>query len=200
MKTDRQNAAALVGGALLIAFGLLSLASQLFRELVNWSTLWPFIVIIFGGLFFAGMFIGGRSVSGLAIPGSIITGIGLLLLFQNLTSHWESWAYAWTLIIFLVGVGIWVMGSYGGVEGQKRAGFRVMRTGIILFVVFGAFFEMVFSLALPAGFRGLLFPALLILLGIYLIAHRVALLGGRNEQSNESSGTSEPIERKKESQ
>jgi hypothetical protein len=200
MKTDRQNAAALVGGALLIAFGLLSLASQLFRDLVNWSTLWPFIVIIFGGLFFAGMFVGGRSVSGLAIPGSIITGIGLLLLLQNLTSHWESWAYAWTLIVFFVGVGIWVMGSYGGDDGQKTAGFRVMRTGIILFVVFGAFFEMVFSLALPSGFRGLLFPALLILLGIYLIVNRLGLLGRRNQQPSQSSGPSDPIEPKKESQ
>ncbi len=59
------------------------------------------------------MFLGGKQVSGLAIPGSIITGIGLLLLFQNLTSYWESWSYGWTLIIIFVGAGIYLAGLYG---------------------------------------------------------------------------------------
>ncbi len=192
MKTDRSNSAALVGGTLLIAFGLLSLAGQIFRNVVNWSYLWPFTVIIFGGLFFAGMFLGGKQVSGLAIPGSIITGIGLLLLYQNLTSQWESWSYGWTVIIFFVGVGIYLSGLYGDNERQKRAGGKVMRTGFILFVIFGAFFEMIFSIDRFTGFRGLIFPALMILLGGYLIVRRFNLLGGRKSENNDSSLPTEP--------
>ena len=192
MKTDRSNAAALVGGTLLIVFGLLSLAGELFHNLVNWSYLWPFIVIIIGGLFFAGMFLGGKQVSGLAIPGSIITGIGLLLLFQNLTSHWESWSYGWTLISLFVGTGIYLSGLYGDNEGHKRAGLRVMRTGFVLFIIFGAFFEMIFSFDHYARLNGLVFPALLILLGGYIIITRLNLFGWRKPEEKDPSKPSDP--------
>lgn len=192
MKTDRSNSAALVGGTLLIAFGLLSLAGQIFRNVVNWSYLWPFTVIIFGGLFFAGMFLGGKQVSGLAIPGSIITGIGLLLLYQNLTSQWESWSYGWTCIVFFVGVGLYLSGLYSDNERQKRAGGKVMRTGFILFIIFGAFFEMIFSIDHFSGIRGLIFPALMILLGGYLIVRRLTLSNGRKPENNDSSVPTEP--------
>jgi hypothetical protein len=192
MKNNRSNTAGLVGGTLLIAFGLLSLASQLFRNVVNWSYLWPFTVIIFGGLFFAGMFLGGKQVSGLAIPGSIISGIGLLLLYQNLTSHWESWSYGWTLIIIFVGIGIYLAGAYGSHEGQKKAGFRVMRIGFILFVIFGAFFEMIFSIDHSVGIRGLVFPVLMVLLGGYLIVRRLNLLGASKIEDNDPPKPSEP--------
>jgi lipopolysaccharide export LptBFGC system permease protein LptF len=47
MSTNRSNAGALIGGGILIAFGLLSLASQVFRFL-DWGFLWPFIVIGIG--------------------------------------------------------------------------------------------------------------------------------------------------------
>jgi hypothetical protein len=185
MKTDSSHAGALVGGTLLIVFGLLSLASQLFRSVVNWSYLWPLSVIIFGGLFFAGMFWGGRRVSGLAIPGTIIGGIGLMLLYQNLTNQWESWAYSWSLIIVLVGIGIYIAGAYGRFDGQKQAGIRVMKIGLILFVIFGAFFEMIFSMDQSLGLRGILFPALLILLGAYLIVRRLGIVGGvKSDDSN----------------
>jgi hypothetical protein len=192
MKTDRSNAAALIGGTLLIAFGVLSLAGQLFRNVVNWAYLWPMTVIFLGALFFAGMFLGGRQFSGLAIPGSIIGGIGLMLLYQNLTSHWESWSYGWTLIIMFVGVGIYIAGLYGNEERQKRAGASVMRTGFILFVIFGAFFEMVFSVNRSLGFRGLLFPSLLILLGAYLIVRRLGLLGKSESEKPETLPPTDP--------
>jgi peptidoglycan/LPS O-acetylase OafA/YrhL len=196
MKTDRSNAAALVGGTLLIAFGLLSLAGQLFRNFVVWSYIWPFIVIIFGGLFFAGMFLGGKQVSGLAIPGSIISGIGLLFLYQTLTNHWESWSYGWTVIIFFVGIGIYLAGVYGGNERQKVAGTKVMRIGFILFVIFGAFFEMTFSINGSLGVRGLVFPALMILLGGYLIIKRLNLVGERKSNGDKPSPSEPPISQK----
>ena len=176
MNTNRSHNGALVGGTLLIGIGLLSLASQLFRNVLDWSFVWPLAIVIFGGLFFAGMFFGGRSVSGLAIPGTIIAGIGLILLYQNLTSHWESWAYSWALIVLLVGLGIYIAGAYGRDEGQRRAGVKVMKIGFILFIIFGAFFEMIFSMDRSLGLRGLLFPSLLILFGLYLIIRRLRIL------------------------
>ncbi len=193
MKAGRSNSAALVGGALLIAFGLLSLVGQLFRGTVNWSYWWPVSVIIFGGLFFAGMFAGGKQLSGLAIPGSIISGIGLLLLYQSLASHWESWSYAWSLIIVFVGVGIYIMGVYGGDETQKQSGSRVMWIGFVLFVIFGAFFEMIFAMSQPLGPRGLLFPVLMILLGLYLVVRRLGIWPRRQPVVSQPSGPGEPL-------
>ena len=40
MQTHRSNAGALIGGAILIAFGFLSLAGQVFRNL-DWGFFWP---------------------------------------------------------------------------------------------------------------------------------------------------------------
>jgi hypothetical protein len=176
MNTDRAHNGALVGGTLLIGFGLLALAGQIFRNVLDWSFLWPLAIVVVGALFFAGMFLGGRSVSGLAIPGTIVGGMGLVLLYQNLTSHWESWAYSWALIVLLVGLGIFLAGAYGRNEGQRQAGFKVMKIGFILFIIFGAFFEMVFSMDRSLGLRGVLFPSLLILFGLYLIVRRLGLL------------------------
>src|SRR5687767_8849581 len=109
MQPNRSNIGALIGGALLIAFGLLALAGPVFRN-VDWDFLWPFTIIGFGALFFVLMFAGGKQASAFAIPGSIVAGIGLVLLFQNITGHWESMSYFWTLIIVFVGVGIYLMG------------------------------------------------------------------------------------------
>ncbi len=173
MNANRTHNGALVGGTLLIGFGLLSLASQLFRNVLDWSFLWPLAIVLAGALFFAGMFLGGRSVSGLAVPGTIIGGIGLMLLYQNLTSHWESWAYSWTLIVVFVGIGIFLAGLYGRSDDQRRAGLKVIKIGLILFVIFGAFFQMVFSMDRTLGLRGMLFPSLLILFGLYLIVRRL---------------------------
>jgi hypothetical protein len=170
MQTNRSNTGGLIAGTLLIVFGLMALAGQIFSA-VDWGFLWPFAIIGFGALFFVAMFAGGKGTAAFAIPGSIIGGIGLILLFQNITQHWESMSYFWTLIIMFVGVGIYIMGWYGGDENQKRSGFRVMKVGFILFIIFGAFFEMIFS-----SFSNIIFPVLLILLGVYLVVSRSGLL------------------------
>jgi hypothetical protein len=129
MSTNRSNVGALVGGSVLIVLGLLTLASQVFRGVNFWGTIWPFFVIGFGALFFVGMFAGGKSVAGLAIPGSIITTIGLMLFLQNLFGYWESWAYGWTVILMSVGVGIFIMGWYTENQAQRESGQRVLRIG-----------------------------------------------------------------------
>ena len=180
MQNHRSHTGTLVGGILLVAFGLLSLASQVFRGF-NWGLIWPFFVIGVGALFFIAMFASGKQKAGLAIPGTIISGIGLVLLIQNLTHHWESMSYLWTLIILFVGIGIYIMGAYSNDLGQKQSGARVIKIGLILFIIFGAFFEMAFS-----SFGNLVFPVLLILLGVYLVLSRSGLLHKREDTTSDS--------------
>jgi hypothetical protein len=183
MQINRSNAGTLIAGAILIAFGLLALARNFF-PVFDWGALWPFAIIGFGALFFVAMVAGGKQTAAFAIPGSIIGGIGLILLFQNITGRWESMSYFWTLIMMFVGTGIYIMGWYGGDVNQKRSGLGVMKVGFILFIIFGAFFEiLVFS-----SLNNMIFPILLILLGIYLVLSRSGLFGSRKpqEQSNDT--------------
>lgn len=168
MQTNR-NVGTLIAGTILIVFGLLSLVPRFF-DIIDWGFVWPFLVIGFGALFFIAMVAGGKQTAAFAIPASIISGIGLILLFQNITGHWESMSYFWTLIIMFVGGGIYLMGWYGGDEHQKSSGFRVMKVGFILFIIFGLFFEILFS-----SYNSLILPVLLIALGAYLILARSGL-------------------------
>jgi hypothetical protein len=183
---SKRNSGALVAGAILIAIGLLSLFGQLFSGFSFWSYLWPLMIIGIGGMFFIGMFAGGKSAAGLAIPGSILTCIGLMMFFQNLANHWESWAYGWTIILFSVGLGIFIMGLYTEDAQRRQSGLRVMRTGAILFIIFAGFFEgLIFSAFRGNGIQPYIFPILLILLGAYLVIARSGLLSSRRSETND---------------
>ena len=182
MSTNRSNVGSLVGGAVLIGIGLLSLAGQIFRNFGFWEMIWPFFVMGAGALFFVGMFAAGRSAAGLAIPGSIITMIGLILFTQNILGHWESWSYAWTLILFSVGLGIFIMGWYSEDVTQRQSGIRVMKIGAIMFLIFAAFFEMIFNSFALSRF---VFPVVLILLGAYFLVARSGLLARHSETESQ---------------
>ncbi|MQC26584.1 MAG: hypothetical protein DWG76_03930 [Chloroflexi bacterium] len=173
MNEKAVNTGSLVAGILLVLFGALALMGQLVPGFDFWSDYWPFTIIGIGLLFFAGMFAGGESSAPLAIPASIITGIGLLLFLQNLTGHWESWAYAWTTILFSVGFGIFLMGSRRSVDSQRTSGVSLMKIGTVMFLIFGAFFEMIFN---SSDLAQIAFPIGLILLGSYLLIIRSGLL------------------------
>lgn len=182
MSANRSNLGSLVAGAVLIGIGLISLAGQFLRGSGFWGMIWPFFVIGLGAVFFVGMFGAGKSAAGLAIPGTIITVVGLMLFLQNLSGHWESWSYGWTVIIMAVGLGIYIMGWYGENPSQRQSGLGLIKLGAILFIIFGAFFEMIFN---SFSFSRYVFPAALILLGAYLIIVRSSLRPGQKKPASE---------------
>lgn len=61
---------------------------------------------------------------------------------QNLTGRFESWAYAWGLILVSVGVGQYLRGQWAGEEAMRRSGLRFAALGLLLFLLFGIFFEL----------------------------------------------------------
>jgi hypothetical protein len=180
MKTNRNNVSALIGGAVLIGIGLLSLLSRFYTS-IDWGLLWPLGLMAFGALFFIAMFATGKSGAAFAIPGTIIGGIGLVSLIENVTGHTAIMTYIWTLIIVFVGLGIYLMGWYGEDDNQRKSGWRVMKIGLILFIVFGTLFESLFTSS-----SNLLFPVLLILLGIYLVLSRSGVFGRKQDKSVDS--------------
>ena len=158
-------------GILLLAWGVIFLAGQ-FIGSGFWSLFWPFIIILTGAAFFVGMRAGGPRLSGLAIPGSIVSMIGLILLVQNTFHQWQTWSYAWALIIVAVGTGLLIHASYGGSEGPRRAGRYLVRLGLILFLAFGVFFEVLFFLLGNHYGSAIFWSVALIGVGIYIMVAR----------------------------
>ena len=174
MVTQRHNTGGLVGGAILIALGTLFLLGQ-FINFSAWQYLWPLAIVGMGAVFFIGMVAGGKPAAGLAIPGSILSTIGLLMVFQSLTGHWEAWSYGWTVIILAVGIGIFIMGAWSGNRTQRQSGLRLAGIGFVLFAIFGSFFELLLFGADGSAWRQVVLPAALILAGLWLIIRRAGL-------------------------
>ncbi len=174
MDTDRlRSMGALAAGVGLIVLGALFLLSQIFH-FNFWANLWPFFIIVPGLLFFAGMVLVGKGGGPLAIPGSIVTMVGMLLLYQSFTNHWASWAYAWALVApTSVGIGIAIAGLWGNDSKAVRAGSGLVIVGLALFLIFGVFFELLLNISgLRNGpFGQLLLPLLLIGAGVLVLAY-----------------------------
>ena len=176
------NIKSFVTGGILILFGMLSLFGELLQTNTFAETFWPLIIVGFGILFFMGIWLGGKASAGLAIPGSIITVTGIVLFVQNLTHAWESWAYAWALIVAAVALGNFLSGKISGNESSSKAGLRLMKIALFLFFSFGALFEGLIFTATPIHQYGKwIFPLGLILLGSFIIVTRTSLFSGTNE-------------------
>jgi hypothetical protein len=158
-----------VFGASFILFGLLLLVGQLLH-IDFLSLLWPFFIIVPGvALFLAALLASGKSGEPLAISGSIITMVGCILLFQNVTGLWSTWAYAWALIApTSIGLGLLLWGAIKGHPDKVKEGLNLAGIGLVIFLVAGAFFELVLGVS-GFGLGPLALPFLLIGLGIVLI-------------------------------
>lgn len=161
-------------GVILVLIGILFFA----REITGpnfWHWTWPLIIVAAGGLLFALMFAIGRGASGLAIPGSIVTTTGVILLIQNTFGIWQTWAYAWALVVpTSVGVGLWLMGWWRGQPRPREVGRRMAEIGAILFLGFAAFFELVLNLTgLWTGtWGGTIVAVILIASGAFVLTRR----------------------------
>jgi len=161
----RRTRSNVVGGTLLILLGLLFLAYQFFPERFFWLQIeltWP-LIVVGAGLFLLvfGLLAGAP---GMAVPAAIVSGIGGLLYWQNLTGNWGSWAYAWALIPGFVGIGIILAGLLG--EGRIRdaidGGGTLILISAVLFAIFGSFLG---GLELLGDW----WPLLLILVGLLIL-------------------------------
>ena len=161
----KQGRTQLALGIILILLGTWFIAQRSIPGLAAFTerfSEWPFTVIGVGVLLLLlGLVIGEP---GLAVPAAILSGIGGILYYQNLTGDWDSWSYMWTLIPGFVGVGIILRGLLGEETRQSlRRGLNLMVTSAVLFLVFSALLG-------GWGLLGNYGPAiLLILLGLWVI-------------------------------
>ncbi len=152
----------------LIGIGVLVFFGQLtgFGGMI--SSLWPLFVVVPGLAFLYFAYTGDKNVAGLAVPGMVITGTGLILFYQNVTGHWASWAYVWTLYPLFVGLALRFMAQRTGDEGTEKASRILMRIGAIGFIIGVVFFElMIFG---HGGiFGNMALPIILVAIGGFML-------------------------------
>jgi hypothetical protein len=163
-------------GGLLVLLGILVLLGQTL-ELDVGEVGWPFFVIIPGlGLLGLGLAAPGRLGEVLVTAGGVVTMAGLVLLVQNATDQFDTWAYAWTLV-FLVGPGIgrWLLGMMRGRRELAASGGGLIAVGLVGFLGFAVFFEVVVGLGdhRSGAASGYVLAALLILAGLVLLGRRL---------------------------
>ncbi len=174
---NRRVAPTTLVGAVLIVVGILFFIGQLL-EIDLGRFAWPFFVIVPGILlFFLALAGGGQAGERLAMGGSAVTMVGTILLVQNTFDYFQSWAYAWALVVpTSVGVGQIIYGSIKNLEDMRATGIRRAIIGIIIFLVFVVFFELVIGFSGGGiGVGGLGWAVLLIVLGVLLVVGKYVL-------------------------
>lgn len=169
----KRNKGSLVVAFILIALGIWYLLVEInptFGAFSYGRTTWPWQIIGFGALF---CLIGLLTwVPALFIPGVVIGGIGGILYYQNLTGDWASWAYTWTFLPGLAGIGLLIFGLLARRRGALVGAFWTLLSFLILFGIFGSAFG-------ALRYAAVIWPLGLILLGVYFILRFI--LGRRSK-------------------
>jgi hypothetical protein len=158
-------------GVLLIVLGALFFVGQAIGfDLGRFG--WPFFVIIPGlAVFGVGLAVGGPTGERITPLGAAVAMTGVILLYQNIADHFESWAYAWALVLpTSIGLGQMAYGSLKGREEMVVTGRRLALIGVVLFLVGAFFFELVIGISwFGFGLERFGWPLLLVIVGILLL-------------------------------
>lgn len=160
-----KNRTQLALGLILILLGAWFIAQRQVPALGQWINLymsWPLNIIAAGGLILLiGLLVGSP---GMAVPAAIVSGIGGILYYQNVSKDFTSWSYLWTLIPGFIGVGEILAGLLSGSWSRSRGGMNLIVTSVVMFIIFAAIFG-------HLNILGAYGPAiLLILVGVWVLA------------------------------
>jgi hypothetical protein len=168
--------AALLGAALIV-LGLIFFAGQQLNLDIG-AAAWPFYVIA-PGLALVTLGLTQRRGSGLTIAGSVVTMVGLVLLYQNATDRFESWAYTWALVgPGGSGIGMLLYGTRSGDRKMARDGFWTILTALGLFAVGLVFFEGIIGISgerLPLP--NWVLPVAVIVIGVLVLVRGLTFRG-----------------------
>ena len=187
---ERWNGLALIGALLVVAgvgwFVARELRFDPFAAVADAG--WQFFVIIPGVILMVSSLIPKppRGV-GFAIAGSIVTTVGLVLLYQESTAHWESWSYAWVLVgPGAAGLGMLLYGLIFGQRDLVSMGARLAGIAVAIFVVGYWFFETVFATGRAPVDLGAWWPVVIIVAGLAVLMVGLGSGGRGNEASDRS--------------
>lgn len=186
MKPGSNMVGALVG-AILILLGIAFLMGRFILSILDFDLghyAWPIFIIIPGILMFIGAFLLERQAGvTLAMFGGMVATTGGVLMIQNLFDLYASWAYAWALIAPMsMGLAKLLYGAARGLRDEVKIGWTLTWIGAVIFVVAGAFFELIIGLnGFGLNVSWICWPTLLIGGGIITLI--VNLIPRRNSSS-----------------
>lgn len=104
---------------------------------------WPLFVVVPGLIFLYHALTGEtRDSTDMIFPGVIISATGLLLLYQSLTGHWASWAYAWAMYPAAAGFAMqWRALRVKAYRHEYVIGRNLLRYGSLALVGMAVIFE-----------------------------------------------------------
>lgn len=178
---DRPAPSLMLGVALLLIGGAALVLGQLDVDMPTAivEAGWPLFVIVPGVVLFASsLLVPAPKGVGLAIGGSVVTTVGLVLLYQQASGHWESWAYAWALVgPAAAGLGMVLYGLITSTRELVATGARLVAIGAGLFIVGYWYFETIFSSGQPPLDIWTWWPVVMIVVGLLVVVGALSKRG-----------------------
>ena len=186
---DRGDSMAAIGSAIVVIGVLTYFIQMASLDVASWlgGSGWTLFVIVPGvALLIAAVFLGEKTALIATIAGAVLTTVGGLLLYQDQTAHYESWAYAWALIPGSVGAALAVHGLRFKRSDLVTVGTRMVAGFGVLLLVGAWFFETIFRTNQAPFDLGDNWPIALIALGGVLFIAGL-LRGSAGRGSDEAS-------------
>jgi len=166
---NMQDQSRSIAGVILVGLGGLFLFGQVTGVSI-FGVGWPLFVLIPGVIFLTIALRNNHNEAiGLIFPGIIVTGTGLILSYQNITDHWESWAYIWALYPVMVGMALRYVGQHTNKSEPMQVGRGLMISGLVGFVALGALFELFIFNGVGFGVIAPMLPLVMIGAGLFMI-------------------------------
>jgi hypothetical protein len=180
--TSQRRGSPVAFGLLLVVVGVVMFAGRVagfdFGALLG-EDRWPLLIIVPGlALLAVAVVPVPPNGVGFAIGGSIVTTVGLILFYQETTSHWESWAYGWALIPGASGFGLAAYGLATRHHEFLGGGLRLILVAAVLFTAGLWFFETTFATGRAPVDLGDWWPMIIIAIGLLIAVN--ALVTGRS--------------------
>ncbi len=132
----------------------------------------PLLIVVLGAAFILLVFLLANVWAGapwLYLPGCVLIALGLILFIDAATGDWNSWSYAWTLLVAGLGVGVLLLGRQPGFSRLvSLIGLGMAAAGVTLFVLFG--------MLVGGMFIQIIAPVLLVAIGVALWRLRIDTL------------------------
>ena len=185
---DRGATTAALGSVVLVIGVVAYFLEVASVDIASWlgGSGWTLFVIGPGlALLVAAAFLRDGAALTASTAGAVVTTVGALLLYQDQTAHYESWAYAWALIPGAVGIALAVHGLRFDRPELVSVGTRMVAAFGVLLIAGMWFFETIFQTNQPPFDLGDNWPIALIALGGLLFVAGL-LRGTMGEGSDES--------------
>jgi len=165
MISDQIKIKPLIGGAALIASGILFLIGQSFENYNLQDALFSCILIGVCIFLFAYALLSG-------MPPSAIMVTGLKSLYQLISQHWQTLAFGWAIILSVATLSIFMAVIHKGHGSRPRYELPLLGASTVVLIGLNAFFAKTFNFFRLLNFTS---STTLILLGACLIALSVNL-------------------------